>query len=176
MNNLIKSKKPSENLKYNLISIIYSYAYTIKLYNGELFSSDSLLNSSFSIYYLSDVISKQENYYDLRTCINNSLINSQKPFLFDNLKFSVYTIEDAFQITSNKYYIVNVLNDLTLLYKNSSKLLIKEKNIEFSKIFKNIEKKLFFYNIWINELNDLNIFKDLKIDQEFEFHLNNIKN
>jgi hypothetical protein len=132
----IIKKEPSKNIiKYNMISIIYSYIYTIKVYNGdeEIYLEENLINSSNMIIMLSEVLSENKNFEDIRSLFINSMILARKPYIFQNEKFSIYTINDVNDIIKNKNFIKKCLFDLIILFKFSQNFLLNydnENNIE----------------------------------------------
>ncbi|KAJ6249468.1 zinc finger hit domain containing protein [Anaeramoeba flamelloides] len=138
---LLPNKKPSELLKYNLVDLIYCYAYLTRKYNCEILSKDSRSEISQHFLEISGVIGSNSVFKSAQQAIDNCLQNVAKSsILFDSLKWSIFIISDLSKILSKgKTALLRVIQEIKII-TNSLK----------SKLY---SKKLIFFQSWILQLN-----------------------
>eukprot|EP01080_Neovahlkampfia_damariscottae_P009083 gene9083-1178_t len=136
----------SENLMYNLIDLIYSFAYTMRIFNGEIVT-DSCVDMSNMILKISKLLSENFNHLSEESAISLLLENSFNKEIFESKQFSILIIKDVSMIFESKSYIIKSLQNLEDIFRMSSKM-IKEKDWKMK--LKLCEKKIYFYKIWVN--------------------------
>jgi len=169
------SKAPSPFLVNNLVDILYSYAYTLRVFNGEWQCSH--IEALSLLYQLSSVLSNNTVYETLSIALQNVLENSLKPFVVGNntRQFSVTIIEDVYKICKSKDYVLATLSDLDQIFLGPMKKDNSKKDKKHSKSIVLARKKILFYLSWANEMPPT-IFEQLScaLEIEFEQHKQNL--
>jgi len=129
----LTSKTPSPFLLFNLLDILYSYAYGMRYFNGDCQSD---LQNSLSLFYdISSVLSSNQVFESSYQAISRSIENSLKSTLSKNSKeFSLAIIQDVVAILKFKDHILAALSDIYNLFGNYLKAvkLSKEKRNQFN--------------------------------------------
>jgi len=136
--NTIISDAPSPLLKYNLVNILYSYAYVMRLFNGD-YRSD-LADAISTVMALSCVLN--ENYICQSTieAMEKAVHTSLLPPVLGNKSFAIGVLEDISQILGYKQHVMAALSDLHKLFKESK-----------LRRFKIYTRKVYFFLVWVNE-------------------------
>ncbi|XP_055877529.1 zinc finger HIT domain-containing protein 2-like isoform X1 [Biomphalaria glabrata] len=161
INILLKSKRPSANLRFDLINILFSYAYVCRIHNGthlecpvdscqELLSISVVLNEQYSCSSIGEAIQKSvESFY-----------KREKSSQSSSFKFLMTLLEDLLVLISGPgstkclTFMTAALSDLTQLLRMAHHIIKKEqKHCEElaslkSQIFK-AEKKILFIMGWL---------------------------
>ncbi|KAJ5076504.1 zinc finger hit domain containing protein 2 protein fon -related [Anaeramoeba ignava] len=161
LSNLIK-KEPSPKLKYNLVDILYCYAYIMRMYNGEI--NDSNKDEVFaSISSISGVLGSDQVYSNFDECLDSCLKNTQQSSLiFVSDEYSLMIFKDVVSILKmGKNYVLRAIQELKWFI-----------SLIGSKKSQRTSMKLKFFLSWINEQNSLEFFE--QIYQSIELILNTI--
>jgi len=151
--NTLTKATPSSLLRFNLINILYSYAFAFKLFNGD--TTDSNVELLSIILDISTVLSTNNVFQSLQSAIEKSIEFSLKPSILNNKVFSISIIQDISILLSSRRGILMALSELHTLFQKASSQLEKKKDRQYDsqeKLLKPATKKIFFYICWINEL------------------------
>eukprot|EP01117_Protostelium_nocturnum_P018431 TRINITY_DN7707_c0_g1_i1.p1 TRINITY_DN7707_c0_g1~~TRINITY_DN7707_c0_g1_i1.p1 ORF type:complete len:427 (+),score=177.26 TRINITY_DN7707_c0_g1_i1:219-1499(+) len=144
--------KPSKLLGFNLIDILYSYAYTMRIFNGDLSDLEGKEAAS-SVLELSSVLSQNRIYQTsvevLQFVVEGSLEFSS---VSNSAGFSVDVLHDVSLILSKSDFILSALSDLIALFERTEKELKSEnESKELRKKTSLALKKIVFYLSWVND-------------------------
>lgn len=150
----ITSKKPSICLQYNLINILYAYAFLVRFYNCDL--RDFLEEVARYLFALCPVLSEGKNYQSLEESIQDSIrliINSELNVPVDFAKSIVNDISNIMQGPVNAKpatFVLCALHDVELLLLETKSLLKNEKSVDksFRKALMPAVKKIEFFMSW----------------------------
>ncbi|XP_077985951.1 zinc finger HIT domain-containing protein 2-like [Glandiceps talaboti] len=128
---LLKSRKPADRVQFNLIEILFTYAYIVRLYNGSHF--DLPLQSVQSILNISLVLSENQTHGSTVEAVHSAIhrINQEKS-LTSSVSFTISTLVDVIKILTgpNKrepvLYVLAALSDLHRLLTSAKKVNEKE--------------------------------------------------
>lgn len=156
---LLKTKKPSETIVFDIINTLFGYAYVARLYNGDhqslsVESAQSMLCLSLSL--------KQMQFSDvamaLGSCISCTAGRDQA--IFVSSEYSIAVIRDVLKILAGPntlsplLYVMAALSDCHKLFRTAHKILKskRKKNVELQQqvhLFYSVQKKLEFYMSWV---------------------------
>lgn len=145
---------PSECIQYNLVNVLYSYAYILMYYNGEI--HDNATEAALEILEISNNLMMNESF----TCLNHAIHSSifqlfEKKMLFVSNEHSAGIIKEVKCIIEGPCpenplcYVTAALCDLLALCKSYKKL-SKEKGTIKAKVHLTI-KKIEYYISWVHE-------------------------
>jgi len=159
-----KSKPKKKNLAYDLLNIILSYTFTLKLYNGDLSSTKSDFLSDF--YYISNVLSEPTHFDNFSTS-TSSFFNKTSGTPFKSPFMASTSLRDAIFFFSSKQMMLRALNHLKLLFappqnsptvsKRVTKCQKKNRFLAYKKICYFIDYVHFhwnFYNLVFRAVSD----------------------
>ena len=168
LQNLIKSKEASSHVKYNLISILYSYAYICKFYNG--CHCDFLQEAVEGLWKLSSALYHTINFSSLdsvlRNCVESSLQHKE---YFNSEEFSLSVIDDISLIfkgsknESGNHFVEAALSDIYRLlgkainvYKSDERKskIDENKSKDIAKLLWFAKKKVHFTLAWFCDNQD----------------------
>ncbi|XP_033641703.1 zinc finger HIT domain-containing protein 2-like [Asterias rubens] len=175
LSEVLRSKKASDSVIYNLLNILYSYAYVVRLYNGA--HRDLPIQLAKNLLELSATLSHNVNFTDTEESLASAVHNASIS-LFNSNTFSSSILRDVTHLLlgqasdSPTAYIQSALSDMHRLFgaarkqlakenKNSSKNSEPEENRsskdskgELHKTCFNCQKKLEFFLAWNVEHKD----------------------
>lgn len=150
----ITTKKPSECIQFNLVNILYAYAFLNRFYNCDM--RDFLEDVIKSLYQFSPVLSEGKNYSSLEESVQDSIrliINSELGAPLDFVKSIVNDVSNILQGPKNSrpsYFVLCALNDIELLLFEIKAT--KKKKSDFDKVSKTklftTIKKVDYYMSW----------------------------
>lgn len=89
-------------IKYSIIDVMYSYAYTMRLYNGSPMENPE--QSSQTLYTLSSSLSKNLTFESLESVVHNSLnVVLESKDLFNSLDFSNDIVLDVIDLVKGSF-------------------------------------------------------------------------
>lgn len=156
---LLKTKKPSEAIAFDIINTLFGYAYVARLYNGDhqslsVESAQSIVSLSLSLQKMqfSDVA------IALGSCISCTTGRDQS--IFVSSEYSIAVIQDVLKILAGPntlsplLYVLAALSDSHKLFRTAHKVLKSErkKNVEVQRqlhLFYAVQRKLEFYMSWV---------------------------
>lgn len=150
----LTSKKPSECIQFNLVNILYAYAFLNRFYNCD--TRDFLEDVVCGLYNFSPVLSEGKNYSTLEECVQDSIrliINSELGVPLDFVKSIVNDVSGILQGPQNTrplYFVLCALNDIELLCLEF-KALQKKKETADKAFLKKVSatiKKVDYYMSW----------------------------
>lgn len=153
LTNILKltgGKEPNIALKYSLIDLIYSYCYCERILNGE--SLSSLDESKNYILILSSTLAENRIYQFSEQSISKCLENARNHEVFDSIQFSISILDDVISILSSRDFTLRTLNYLEEIFKKDVKL----------------QKKLYFYQSWIDSYFEKLTFDEIKQYKEVQ--------
>ncbi|XP_077863313.1 zinc finger HIT domain-containing protein 2-like [Saccoglossus kowalevskii] len=120
LTDLLKSQKPADSVQFNLLEVLFIYAYVIRLYNGSHF--DLPVQTMQDILQVSDVLSKNKNYSSTEEAVHNAMIRiNQDKSLQCTQTFTTSVLLDVIKILCGRskkdplVYILSALSDLYAL-------------------------------------------------------------
>ncbi|XP_029647272.1 zinc finger HIT domain-containing protein 2 [Octopus sinensis] len=164
---ILKNSKPSSDLRFTVISTVYSYAYICRLHNGDHLNTP--LDCANEVLLLCDVLDTTQNYSStteaLHACLNKS--NEDSSSIQASQKFSISIIKDIINIIEGPctqkplHYLLMALSDLLKMFqraqkeiskdlkkeKSSNETLISQLKTQRKKLFRS-EKKILFLLSW----------------------------
>ena len=153
LSSLIKSKPPSDQMKYNLVNILYSYVYICRYYNG--CHCDFLQEAVDRLWKLSAVLYHSVNFSCLDAALRSAIEASQQhKELFNSEEFSLSIIDDVLsllkgsEIDRETCYVQLALSDIHRLLAKTIKL-SKNDNKTNVKIEENIESQDHTKSLWL---------------------------
>jgi len=159
------SKTPSPFLLFNLLDILYAYAYCMRYLNGDILSDIPV--SLTLLYEISAVLSSNQIYESTNQCISSSIENSLKSTISRNSKdFSEAIVKDVVVILKYKEHILASLSDIFSMFGNYLKTgtLTKDRR----KPFVTTQKKILFFLSWCNMQPQLT-FNNLSMELSLSF-------
>ncbi|ORX54198.1 hypothetical protein BCR36DRAFT_348200 [Piromyces finnis] len=156
------SNKPKIFLGFNIIDIIFTYAYITRYFNGEMFSF--IKEASETIWELTTILDNnlQYNFNNIEEILESKTIYFQKKQIINNIEQNIMTIEDSIKIIHKRENILLAFSDLIELYKQyqlqvkeekKRKKESKEKYNHLNTLIKKgfrTEKKLYYYLCYSN--------------------------
>ena len=167
LSSLIKSRPASDQTKYNLVNIMYSYVYICRYYNG--CHHDFLQEAVDRLWKLSAVLCHTVNFCSLDAALRSAFEASQQhKELFNSEEFSLSVIDDILlllkgcKVDMKIHYVELVLSDIHRLLakaikctKNYSKTSVAtDENIDSKDHAKSMwraKKKIVFMLAWFRE-------------------------
>ncbi|EDO42122.1 predicted protein [Nematostella vectensis] len=156
---IIKTAQPNPAVKFSIVDVLYSYAYTMRLYNFT--PQDDPRQASETFLALSSVISKNITFQSTDTVAHTSLNNSmEQKDLFNSREFSCNILLDVVEIingftsdTSEEVSFVSLaLSDCHRLLSRGLKALRQEQgDKDLEKKLWLAKKKVDFLLSWSNE-------------------------
>ena len=154
--------KPNINVKFTLISVLYGYAYVMRLYNGYLDLPEQI---SENLLRLSPVLLQNEIYDSEESVVISCLDTTrQNKDLFNSEAFSNNILEDVIDISDGpKMFDVHAASYVCIALSEIYRLLIRgrkslrhntrnnKKEQELCKDLWCAKKKLYFLLAWSNE-------------------------
>ena len=164
LSSLIKSRPASDQMKYNLVNILYSYVYICRFYNG--CHHDFMEEAIDRLWKLSAVLYHAVNFSSLDAALRNAVEASQQhKELFNSEDFSLSVINDVLlllkssEVDEKTHYVKLALSDVHRLLskaikigKNSSETHLEGvKSKENTKFLWLAKKKVVFVLAWFCE-------------------------
>uniref|UniRef100_A0A6B2L7Y5 HIT-type domain-containing protein n=1 Tax=Arcella intermedia TaxID=1963864 RepID=A0A6B2L7Y5_9EUKA len=146
------TKAPSPNLVNNLVEILYSYAHTLRIFNGDW--KNSITESVPQIYNLSSVLNSSKVYETISLSIRGALENALKPSVVvqNPREFTIAIVEDVSDICKSKAFILSALSQMDTMFKALLKQFKgTQGDTASSKQYQLVMKKLEFYLSWVND-------------------------
>jgi len=109
LSSMIK-REPSIKLYNNLLDILYAYAYTWRLYNGD--PTGDAVSTVSCILQLSKVLSDGIVYDAGFLAIEEAIASSRNPLVHTSLDFSLHVLTDILHILKCKSHLVGALWDI----------------------------------------------------------------
>uniref|UniRef100_A0A1J3G9E2 Zinc finger HIT domain-containing protein 2 n=1 Tax=Noccaea caerulescens TaxID=107243 RepID=A0A1J3G9E2_NOCCA len=148
----LSSTNPSPLLPLHLLDIVYSYCFTLRIYNGE-WKSDSL-GSATMVLTVSSVLgqnSQPETIKEMLSFCLEQTCSSAYKNLGGGLKFGLNLVDDVIHLLSlGNAALVCLLCDLQRLIHGAIKE-GKSAGRDMKKKLKLAERKVFFMMCWVNE-------------------------
>uniref|UniRef100_A0A1J3CU49 Zinc finger HIT domain-containing protein 2 n=1 Tax=Noccaea caerulescens TaxID=107243 RepID=A0A1J3CU49_NOCCA len=148
----LSSTNPSPLLPLHLLDIVYSYCFTLRIYNGE-WQSDSL-GSATMVLTVSSVLgqnSQPETIKEMLSFCLEQTCSSAYKNLGGGLKFGLNLVDDVIHLLSlGNAALVCLLCDLQRLIHGAIKE-GKSAGRDMKKKLKLAERKVFFMMCWVNE-------------------------
>lgn len=158
------SAPASPLIKYSIIDVMYSYAYTMRLYNGSPMENPE--QSSQTLYTLSSSLSKNLTFESLKSVVHNSLnVVLELRDLFNSMEFSYDIIQDVVDLIKGSYkrgkkevnFIDCALSDVHRILEKGRKELKhgSESAQEEAKKLWLAKKKVEFFLAWTQSNSDI---------------------
>ncbi|EOA13462.1 hypothetical protein CARUB_v10026505mg [Capsella rubella] len=149
----LSSTNPSPLLPIHLIDIVYSYCFTLRIYNGE-WQSDSL-GSATMVLSVSSVLGQNAQPETIKKvlafCLEQTCSSAYKN-LGGGLKFGLSLVDDVICLLSlGSGAIVCLLCDLQRLIHVAIQEVKSSSGRDLKKKLKLAERKVFFMMCWVNE-------------------------
>ena len=150
---MVRNKTPSPNLRFNLIDVLYAYAYVMRLYNGS--PEDSLHQASESLLKLSAVLAHNASFESVETVVHSSLsLSRQSEDLYNSESFSLTALLDVASLIKGKEgaFVECALSDIHRLLKKGKEKLkaLPEVDKEMCKSIWLAKKKVYFLLSWVH--------------------------
>lgn len=150
----ITNKKPSECIQFNLVNILYAYAFLNRFYNCDM--RDFLEDVIQSLYQFSPVLSEGKNYSSLEESVQDTIrliINSDLGVPLDFVKSIVNDVSGILQGPKNtrpSHFVLCALNDVELLCFELKAIEKKKANPDktFKTKLSTTIKKIDYYMSW----------------------------
>lgn len=116
-------------IKYSIIDVLYSYAYLMRLYNGE--PEENLHHFVFELYELANSLSKNLTFHGVELAVHNALNTVQEHNnLWNSQEFSYKALLDVCKVLSGKHvidgesidYVDCALSDICRLFSKAKKV------------------------------------------------------
>ena len=137
-----KTKPPShasELLVYHLVDILYSYCYTLRLYNGDVsFDFEGACSVMISI---SSILNTTEQISSVKFALNQCINNSKRPDIFVEYQWQIEVIHDVELCLQTKAHIFRALSEAHAIAKESKLKLVYKKLEFFFSWAQTLEKK-----------------------------------
>ena len=153
LDSLLRGKTPSECISYNVCNVLYGFAYTARLYNGDLAAIpndcvDCILTLSSAL--------QRGNFSNAVDAVNAGIIAAQnkRHSYFVSSQFSVAVVQDVVQLISsrNQKYVLIALSEAWRFFKSakreSSRNATKAEQSERKQMLFAVLKKLEFLLSW----------------------------
>ncbi|CAN0908893.1 Zinc finger HIT domain-containing protein 2 [Linum grandiflorum] len=150
VSNLI-AKEPSPLLSIHLVDIIYSYCFTLRLYNGD-WKSDAV-GSVTVLLSLSRVLSQSSQPENVMEALSYCLEQSCSPEYrhVGGSRFGISIVDDvATMLALGRGALICMLADVQRLVQAAEEAMKAEKSVIKSKL-KLAERKVYFFMCWVNE-------------------------
>ncbi|XP_010444303.1 PREDICTED: zinc finger HIT domain-containing protein 2-like [Camelina sativa] len=149
----LSATNPSPLLPIHLIDIVYSYCFTLRIYNGE-WQSDSL-GSATMVLSVSSVLGQNAQPETIKEvlsfCLEQTCSSAYKN-LGGGLKFGLNLVDDVICLLSlGSGAIVCLLCDLQRLIHGAIREVKSSSGRDLKKRLKLAERKVFFMMCWVNE-------------------------
>ncbi|CAH8280720.1 unnamed protein product [Arabidopsis lyrata] len=149
----LSSTNPSPLLPIHLIDIVYSYCFTLRIYNGE-WQSDSL-GAATMVLTVSSVLGQNAQLETIKEvlafCLEQTCSSAYKN-LGGGLKFGFILVDDVICLLSlGSGAMVCLLCDLQRLILDAIKEVKSSSGRDLKKKLKLAERKVFFMMCWVNE-------------------------
>ncbi|XP_038065555.1 zinc finger HIT domain-containing protein 2-like [Patiria miniata] len=189
LSDLLRNKKPSECVMYNLLNVLYSYACVVRFYNGT--HNDLPVQVAQNLLEVSATLSDNANYNGTEESLASALHNASKSLSTSNT-FSTSILQDVVHILLGAAsdapisYVQSALSDLHQLLGAARKQLVKkskkspingdaedpkqskagpsESKSLLPKTCFNCQKKLEFFLAWLTDNQDKPRILLLKVD------------
>lgn len=155
--NKLTSTEPSPLLAIHLIDIIYSYCFTLRLYNGD-YRSD-ILGSATVVLSMSSVLGHNMHPETVHEALSLCLEQTCSPEFkhVGGVKFGIGLFDDVISFLSlGGSALVCLLSDMQRLIQAAEveiklEKLSKSKRVEMRSKLKFVEKKIYFIMCWVHE-------------------------
>lgn len=153
----LTASEPSPLLAIHLTDIIYSYCFTLRLYNGD-WKADPL-ESATVVLNVSSVLDQSKQPETVSEVLSHCLEKTCSPAYkhMGGLQFGLRLIEDVINLLDlGRNALICLLCDLQRLIQTGerelkSEKLLKTKKAELKGKFKSAERKIYFIMCWVNE-------------------------
>lgn len=153
----LSSTVPSPLLAVHLVDIVYSYCFTLRLYNGD-WQSDAI-GSSVVVLSMSSVLGQGGQPETVLEALSNCLEQTCSPAYrhMGGLQFGLVLVDDVVSLlTLGGNALLCLLSDLHRLVQSGEKELKSEKfqksrKLEVRNKLKLAERKIFFIMCWVHE-------------------------
>lgn len=125
-------EKYSENLIYHLINIIYSYCYTMRLYNGDVLHD--FIGAARVMSTISSILSDFCDFNCVKESLCSCIHNSRNPEVFVEYQWQIEVIHDVELCVRTQSHIKRCLSESIAIFKEAGQ--------------KRIRKKLEFFFAW----------------------------
>lgn len=131
-------KQASKNLIFHLVDILYSYCYTMRLYNGDVtFDFEGACNVMITI---SSVLAVNTgNIPSVRSSLNQCVNNAKDPEIFVEFQWMIEVVHDVELCLQSISHVFRALSEAHAMAKEAK--------------YKKVYKKLEFFFAWSQTLN-----------------------
>eukprot|EP00468_Gymnochlora_sp_CCMP2014_P008816 CAMPEP_0167755704 /NCGR_PEP_ID=MMETSP0110_2-20121227/8975_1 /TAXON_ID=629695 /ORGANISM="Gymnochlora sp., Strain CCMP2014" /LENGTH=593 /DNA_ID=CAMNT_0007641727 /DNA_START=20 /DNA_END=1798 /DNA_ORIENTATION=- len=126
----LKAPKPSPEVRNTLIDLVFSYAFTMRLYNGDW--DHDVIEACKVLYMLSDALSKNSSY-SVPVAARNAVLSNTQRVAGINRAFAISGLRDAAQILYYKALTIRALIDIHRLLAQSIHAHTKFKAVQKTK-------------------------------------------
>ncbi|KAL0721352.1 hypothetical protein Bca4012_035951 [Brassica carinata] len=148
----LSSTKPSPLLPLHLVDVLYSYCFTLRIYNGD-WESDSL-GSATMVLSVSSVLGQNAQPVTMKEVLSFCLEQTCSPAyksLGGGLKFGLNLVDDVIHLLSlGNAALVCLLCDLQRLILGATEE-VKSSGRDLKKKLKLADRKVYFMMCWVNE-------------------------
>lgn len=177
----ISPKLPAKCVIYNIASVIATYTYIFRYYNGD--HTNYILEATNNFIIICDNLKANVNYENINAVIDSIMLNCHNQNLYACLETKILMTEDVKEIFEgpceySNYFLLSALSDITELFM-SAKLNFKTKSKnkkssrEYKKFSSEFPEHLQQFDQF-KELQNLNHFNNCL--RKLEFYLSFIKN
>lgn len=145
------SKEPSPLLAFNLLDILFSYAYVMRYFNGEPDSEAS--DASSFLVEISAVLQSNAVHQSPDAAFDACLANILKPSVSGSSDFGLAVVDDVRQIVAQKHFTLMALSDLHALLGRAAADQIAAATKEVKRLrakLAALQKKVYFFVAWAN--------------------------
>ncbi|XP_029469812.1 zinc finger HIT domain-containing protein 2 [Rhinatrema bivittatum] len=168
---------PSPLVPFSVVNVLYAYAFSLKLYNGDLNEAFILQEFLDTVLGVSGVLNSKQVFHSTAEALQAGVqaVLSRRytsdPQGPSEAMRSVIHILMGENKTSQKNYVLAALSHLTSLLRNAKKLAQKEAK---KKIFE-AQKKCEFLLVWANEHEDTLKLLSVEAHTEYKIHRDRLK-
>ena len=142
--------KPSAGIRYNLLNVLYSYAYVCRLHNGDHVTMAT--DSAEDLINLSTVLGQGQSFDSVRDSIQScfSILQSRNCGFDSSVKQNLTVLNDVLEIISCPIkddplgYILTAMSDLFEVFRTAYKASTKQGTRELSSEKRGIHRKQLF--------------------------------
>lgn len=161
--------QPSPLVMYNLLDVIYSYCYAMKLYNGD-WQAD-VFGVIDCILGISSVLNEGKVHDTSSSALKSCIYKSHQGSIKVSIEFSKAILKDVQEVLEKgTHFCLALLTDMMNIfaYASSIKKNHKDKNKRGKKLLSQITRKILYYVSWANEMENTNILKMAALETNME--------
>ncbi|XP_063800919.1 zinc finger HIT domain-containing protein 2 [Pseudophryne corroboree] len=146
------SRNPSPLVRYSLVNVLYSYAFSLLQHNGDLSDNSILLNFTGTLLCVSAALTTTIVYNSTAHAIKSAVRAASDPLLGGDESGACLAIAATSNILrgdGSKRYSLAALSHLSRLLGKTRKLEAEEKDMKTASF--NAKKKCLFLAAWVNE-------------------------